>query len=241
MTTTLMETVKLERKKEHQVYLDKDGVKLPGCTTVLGILDKPALINWSAKVEREELSKCYENGSPIPEKLFYLTKRDSAADIGTLAHFLAQCYLEHKTPDLSDYTEDEIKKAELAFNNFLTFWESSGFQMVHSELQLSHNALRYGGTVDLIAKNQNGELVLLDIKTSNRLYKQTYGLQVAGYKLLWEHHNTTPISKCIILRIGKDSAMEFEVYEIPPTDMYSFCNTFQQLVPFYHAFKALPK
>lgn len=33
--------------KVHTKYISKDGEQVPGVTTILGILSKPALIHWS--------------------------------------------------------------------------------------------------------------------------------------------------------------------------------------------------
>ena len=69
---------------------------------------------------------------------------------------------------------------------------------------MSHK-YKFGGTPDAIGRNTNGELVLLDWKTSNGVYSD-YLLQLAAYKALWEEENPDkPITGGFyILRFSKD-------------------------------------
>lgn len=32
--------------KAHQVYKNREGKRVPGCTTITGVLNKPALVPW---------------------------------------------------------------------------------------------------------------------------------------------------------------------------------------------------
>ena len=54
------------------IYKNSKGELLPGVTTIIGQLDKPALVQWAWKLGKE--------GKDWREE------RDSAGDIGTLVH-----------------------------------------------------------------------------------------------------------------------------------------------------------
>ena len=61
------------------MYKNKDGVRLPGVTTITGIEDKPALKYWGNKIGLQGI-----------EIRNYV---DGLARIGTLAHYLAECHV----------------------------------------------------------------------------------------------------------------------------------------------------
>jgi len=179
----------------HRKYINKEGKEVPGVTTVIRLLARPALIHWA-----------WEQGC---RGLDYRRVRNKASDIGTLAHYLIECEIKGEEPDTSEYSEKDIDKAENAFLAWLEWKDSKGkIETIASEIPLVSEEYQYGGTLDWVIK-QNGNIILVDFKTSNRLYDEmTY--QLAAYKHLWnENHPDEKISECYILRIGKEDG-EFE-------------------------------
>lgn len=74
-----------------------DDKPIPGVTTILNVISKPALMPWVAKMcgvwlsLEENLSRVREKDADVPAlvkemKGNYRRRRDEAADIGTLAH-----------------------------------------------------------------------------------------------------------------------------------------------------------
>ena len=74
-----------------------DGKKLTGVTTILGVISKPALLQWSANMAVESIkSEIYDLGlMPLRTKLdaifetakkAYIVKRDKAGELGTDVH-----------------------------------------------------------------------------------------------------------------------------------------------------------
>ena len=49
MMSTSEQTI-IDRSKQHGPYLLKDKTRVPGVTTITGILDKPALKTWANKI-----------------------------------------------------------------------------------------------------------------------------------------------------------------------------------------------
>jgi len=179
----------------HRRYMNKEGIQVPGVTTILSLLAKPALIHWA-----------WEQGC---QGLDYRKVRDKASDIGTLAHYLIECEIKGEEPDISEYSEKDIDKAENAFLAWLEWKDSKGkIETVASEIPLVSERYQYGGTLDWVLK-QNGNVILVDFKTSNRVYDEmTY--QLAAYQHLWNENNPDKkIKECYILRIGKENG-EFE-------------------------------
>jgi hypothetical protein len=219
-----MNTVKLDRHKEHQKYFLADGTQVPGGSTISKLGDDPAaLIHWAWKLGCE--GKNYRDVSK------------EACDIGTLAHFYIECFLNQQVADLSDYTQEERDKALLCYHKFLDWWDGEELEVVATEIQLVNEAFRYGGTIDLIAKRKNGDHVLIDFKTSKKI-SESYWRQAPGYAGLWKCHQAedkTDIKSHAILRIGKDDG-EFEV--VWREDLSKEWNVFQKQVELYWAMKS---
>lgn len=104
-----MNLVKSSAKKAqaHIVYKLKDGTRVPGVTTLTGVMDKPALVPWANRLGLERIK--------VREYV------DDLAQIGRLAHYMVQCRVESMIkgdevkPDLSDYTPNQIDLAENGF------------------------------------------------------------------------------------------------------------------------------
>jgi hypothetical protein len=222
-----MEKTKLVRNAPHQKYHLSDGTQVPGGSTICKIGDDAgALIHWAWNLGREGKD--------------YRKERDKAADIGTVAHFLIECFLNNQVADLSDYGQEDIDKALLCYNKFVDWWDEQNLEKVATEIQLVNEAHKYGGTIDLIARNQQNEYILIDFKTSKRI-SDSYWRQCAGYAQLWNSCITEPFqhSKIVnhaIVRIGKEEQGDFEV--IWREDLSKEWFVFQKQVELYWAMQA---
>jgi hypothetical protein len=215
-----MEKVKLVRNAPHQKYHLADGTQVPGGSTICKIGDDAgALIHWAWDLGKRGLD--------------YRKERDKAADIGTLAHFMIECMLNNQVADLSDYDEADIAKALVCYTKFLDWWEIQNLKVVATEIQLVNEEFRYGGTIDLIAVDDDGEYVLLDFKTSKKI-SESYWRQCAGYAALWEANNDgKKITNHAIVRIGKQEEGDFEV--VWKEDLSKEWLVFQRQVDLYWA------
>jgi hypothetical protein len=70
---------------------------------------------------------------------------------------------------------------------FAEFWNTHKPKLIQSEYHIFSDEHKFAGTIDLVLEI-NGELWLLDIKTSNNLHT-TYELQLAAYSVAWNEHN----------------------------------------------------
>jgi len=164
-------------------YRCSDGKQVPGVTTIIGrFKDSSALLYWAFEqgksCERGEIAKLYD-------------KRDEAADAGTLAHSMVEAHLDGLDPYAvcMDGQPDEIKRAaRLGFENYLAWSTNNHLEVIHQEVPLVSETHRFGGCLDAIAIDANGNLCLLDWKTSNGVYAD-YILQLAAYKILWEENH----------------------------------------------------
>jgi len=182
------------KTKAHIRYKNKEGKIVPGATTITNILNKPALIKWANRLGLQGIDS---------DKY-----RDEMADIGILAHYLTMMHLRKEEPDISEYSQANIDKAENCLLSFYAWEKSNPLKPILLEQPLVSERYQYGGTIDLLAKI-NGDLVLIDFKTGKALYSEaTY--QVAAYKQLLHEANYS-VGRVILLRIGRDESEGFEI------------------------------
>jgi hypothetical protein len=181
------------KAKAHTRYELKDGTRVPGVTTVIGILNKPALVPWANRI-----------GLAGIDVRKYV---DDKAAIGTLAHHMAMCNLKGEKPDTSDYSANQISQAETCFIKFLDWKKGLKIEPIIVEDPLVSEIHSFGGTPDLLAKI-NRELTLVDLKTGKGIFPEM-ALQLGGYEILIEELNYQVVNK-IIVRIGRDEEEGFE-------------------------------
>ena len=178
-----------EGTKAHQRYKTKTGIIVPGVTTILNLLNKPALVYWAWNLGMQG-----EDYRKITTK---------AADIGTIAHYLVECHLKNKTPDLQDYSPRTVEQAQCAYQNFEHWWAGQQYKVVGVEIQLVSDEHLYGGTIDCIAQRPDGKYDLLDVKTSKGVYDEMK-YQLAAYWHMWEENNPDkPLRNTCIIHLNK--------------------------------------
>lgn len=170
-------------------YFNKDGGRLPSVTTILGrFKESGALMKWAYTTGREH-GNLEARGLPCPQSLYEVSGK--AADIGTAAHAMVEAYIKGENPKtmlsyLALSSEDRLR-AESSFNSYLNWASMSKLEVIEQEMPMTSEVYQFAGTPDAIGK-VNGELCLVDWKTSNAVYAD-YLLQIAAYKWLWEENN----------------------------------------------------
>lgn len=191
------------KTKQHTVYKTSNGKRVPGVTTILGVLNKPALIPWANKLGLQGIDSSK-----------YV---DTMASIGTCAHYMVQCFFEDAKPDLSEFSQKEISLAENCLLSFYSWIKDQKITAAVSEMKLVSEIHKYGGTCDIVC-NLNGVDTLIDIKTGKGIYDEHF-FQLAGYKLLLEE-NGIDVKQIVILRIGRDETEGFEIRTVENTKSY---------------------
>lgn len=181
------------RSKIHTVYKNKAGIRLPGVTTVLNIMAKPALIHWAWDLGRKGID--------------YRVHRDELADIGSLTHDMILCHLKGKKWDDSEYSKKQIDKAENCFLSYLAWEKQHDIKPELLEMPLISEKYQYGGKFDFFGLI-DGVLTLLDFKTGKRLYNE-HMYQLAGYRQLLTENGYIP-HQHMLLNIGRDETEKFE-------------------------------
>jgi hypothetical protein len=173
-----------------------DGEKVPGTTTVIGrFKESGGLLQWAFKQGQSGASSLYE-------------QRDKAADIGTAAHAMIEAKLNGDDPmetlhKLLPKDSDDAAKAINAFDMYLKWEKQTGIKMLskYQEIQFVSPQYKFGGTPDAIGEI-DGEIVLLDWKTSNGVY-QDYIIQLAAYRHLINDGLRMDTGKPLDLKVSK--------------------------------------
>lgn len=161
-----------------------DGEKVPGVTSVIDVLDKPALRQWyaneAAKRVVDEWDRIVRMAPSERLEFVKYGARDTmraAALRGTEIHALG-----HKlaTGEEGVDVPDEHRGPVEAYARFLDRWE---VEPIAAETPLVNTRYRYAGTADLWARigRRDNVLALLDVKTGKGVYSET-GLQLAAYR-----------------------------------------------------------
>lgn len=181
----LKPTVGLWRDSYHRYYYNGAG-PFPSVTTILGIIDRPQLIEWakretarSAVKHLEMLSTMLLQGGEeatvawlkqIPDY-----KADVAGDFGTRVHAVAEQLARGQEvallPELEPYVE--------AYRGFLA---DHHVKVYATERLVFNTRYGYGGTYDLAAEVDGTPDVLLDIKSGRTAGYPEEELQLAGYR-----------------------------------------------------------
>ena len=153
----------------------------------------------------------------------YIVK--NAAEEGTQVHEMIEAYLngeelkflEHGRPMYSPNIWQ-------MFLRFVDFWEEYKPTLIEAEIHLFSDELKIAGTCDMVCEI-NGELWVIDFKTSNHL-QTTYDLQTAIYAKCFEECFGKKVDRTGVLwlksskRRAKKDKMQgkgWEMYESPRT------------------------
>ena len=211
-----------KKVKVHTVYKNKEGVRVPGVTTALGILNKPALIYWAWDLGIQGID--------------YKTFRDDKADIGTLTHLMALCYEKQEKPDTDYFTQAQIDLAETCFLKYLDWRDKQKIESIFLEKQSVSEMYQYGGTLDNYCL-LDGVPTLIDYKTGKAIYTEQF-YQLAAYKNLLEEEGNK-VDQCIILRLGRNEEEGFETKTM--TDLSKQFEVFLSCLKIYQLGKEIKR
>lgn len=217
-------TEKVGNVKAKVQYRRLDGSTVPGVTTVLGILNKPALVPWANDLGLQG----------IDVRLYV----DKMANIGTLAHYLIECDLKEETPVLDIYAPEEINLAENCLLSYYEWKKKHNPKVIASELRLVSEQHGFGGTVDLYCEI-DGERWLVDFKTGRAIYPEMI-TQLAAYARLLVEHNKL-VDKTQILRIGRDETEGYEEQVKTKDELHPHWLKFKHCLAIYELDKLIRK
>lgn len=165
-----------------------DGKPVPSVTTILGVLDKPAIPKWAAKTVAEyvaanpdgieTLRSLGEGGMVKALAEIPWQRRDDAASRGTTIHDYADRLLQGEDVDVDD---DMVPIVEHA----LQFLEDWAIDPIYTEVSVAHRKDWWAGTADLFAtyadpNSGHTGTGIFDWKTGKAMYPE-YAWQLNAY------------------------------------------------------------
>lgn len=201
-------------KNGRRYYKDPITLKrVPSVTTIIGVLSKPLLVPWAAKVSAEYAVDNWPELSRLPYeqrvnaiKAAHRIKRDDAANLGDSIHIYAEAYLKGEpTPPITDENESAI-------GALLGFFDMFRPELLGAEISV-WSERGYAGTFDLLAKIA-GETWLLDYKTGKGIYPEV-GLQLSalghGDRILNDELDVMPtIDRYGVIHVRPDHEVDGE-------------------------------
>jgi len=167
-------------------YLDADGQRVTGATTILGAAAKDALINWAASATAEAAVNRWDELAVMPPaaRLKVLQgaryeEKDRAANRGHEVHNAGERLVHGEPVEVAPEIEDHVR----AYAQFLDRFK---VQPVHVEFSVASYRYGYAGTADLIADLTIPRIgrrrMLLDLKTNRSGIFGETSLQLSAYR-----------------------------------------------------------
>ena len=172
--------------KRHVYHLD--GKHVPGVTTILGVLDKPAIPKWAAGQVAEYVADNPDGvetlrqmgRGPMVQALKNLPwqKRDDAGVRGNILHDYAEALLNGEEVEVDD---EHVPVME----NALAFMDEWRIEPILVEAAVASREHWWAGTLDLIAKYRHPRtghegVAIMDWKSGKALYAE-FAWQLNAY------------------------------------------------------------
>lgn len=210
--------------KSHFYQIGDDETWYPGVTTVLSVLNKPALIPWAVKMCSEnikdyltehainriltpgEIEKACEAGKNI-----YKKKASEAADIGTRVHQAIDSIIKGEKKDIPEDIRAGV-------DGFLAWNASNSIKIELGDTRLGSKLFGYGGSLDFVGFDGN-EAVIFDIKTTKKRKDRDHGiypeaaLQLSSYAVAFRETYGIPVKAVYGLWLNKEKP-EFKAVKI---------------------------
>ncbi|MBV9805183.1 MAG: hypothetical protein JO130_18440 [Solirubrobacterales bacterium] len=206
-----------------------NGSPAVSVTTALGILNKPALPHWSARVTAEGAWKmAHRKGYKMPDtsRQFiddlkhhgydHRSQTNAAAGRGVDVHAVWENWNSRKEiPNASDYPEDRRGYIR-AMSKFIMEHQPACSE---SEIVVGSAEHGFAGRLDtvVVMGTQNGP-AMIDVKTSKAVYPESHYPQLAGYELARRECGLPPTERQGILRVGTDGEYEVRWSDAEPED-----------------------
>lgn len=174
---------------------------LVSVTTVLNVISKGALMNWSAKLAAERAMESedtwhaieQEEGREAARKWISSAAREYTRKrqlLGSAVHHLCENHGDHNDDVLSKHAwfaremggdvGRNMKQIEAHYEQYKRFTDECAPRIIEQERTVANIEQGYAGTLDLICE-MGGKTYIGDIKTSPRVYETT-ALQLAAYR-----------------------------------------------------------
>ena len=204
-------------------YLDSNNKPVPSVTTVLSgtSKSKDGLLQWRNRVGEEEAERIIKQST----------------DIGTAVHEAIENYLNGKSWDNFEETQDQLLAQKIS-HKFIKDGLNGITDVWGLEVGLLLDNL-YAGTADCVGEYQ-GIPTLIDFKTAKKIKKrewiEDYFLQGCAYANAHNVMFDTNISQIAILMVDRD--LIYKKFVIKESEFTHYTNIWKKkLLQFHNSFK----
>lgn len=220
-------------------FYEVDGAKFPSVTAILGSVNKPALVPWAAKQEREMIYSAIRGlihdadvkranfmlslEAAVGREKAHVKELSKAATIGSEAHARIEWLLRRELKQAVGTEPACGEKALWASMAWEDWQKASNFSVNLTEEVVYSKRYGYAGTLDFAGQiDHEGQRihVVSDIKTGRAVYKEAH-LQIAayGHALVEMGHADVMPAGCIVRLPKVEDDPAFEVVVISPEQM----------------------
>ena len=219
--------VELSFDSSRHIYF-VDSKIVYGVTSIVDILNKPALLYWAVNQAVDFLRANWQPGKAYDEvqikglledaKKAHQIKKDKTADVGTMIHDWLESYVKARIEKKPVPKRPINKKMQNAIDGFFNWAKKNKVQLIASEQKIYSRKFKYAGTFDLDAM-VNGKRTIIDFKTGKALYPEMF-LQAAAYLQAKEEEIGKKYDGgVIILRLSQeDKEKEIVSFEVKQVD-----------------------
>lgn len=218
------------RDTDHAYFYD--GKKMTGCTTILGVLNKPALIGWASRMAVDYVKEHaeYTPETPDGEVLYYHAtpelldlaqkawsqKRDDRAGEGKGLHALIEEYIGLMIKDQGgkpmEMNDDPTHKWA-SINKFIEWAQSGSITFLSSEEKFYSKSLFVAGTADFTF-TKDGKRFIGDVKNKKKIWSREPMAQCAGYAIMSEEMGSEPYEGYCVVRVWEDEIEPLWSYDV---------------------------
>jgi len=185
---------------------DRDYVSV---TTFLGIIAKPFLYGWNAKMEREYIRFLIEDeGYGLAQVLEVLNARPKKKPYGAQLYMKQTSDKGNKIHKAIDYTLKDLKLPKLnkleqkLYDKWLEWWKAQGYELQGAEQIVRSKKHGYAGTLDFRFLWNMGSKIG-DWKTGKNHYEE-HTLQNLAYQAALEEETTLRAEGGVLVYIPED-------------------------------------
>lgn len=211
----------------NKVYINSKGERVMRVSEVIRRLAKSQLLIWANMLGFKGVS--------------YKGELDRTANIGSLAHDVAEAYADPHKIAIIDYDayniSDDISKKEAtnAIESFVQWYKGmkkrfgKKFNILHTEYVVVGESL--GGTIDCILEDweDSSKVIFADYKTSGGFYLTQF-LQLAAYVIIYEEiYGKNTVGGIMVVRLDKKHGKRAEAKLIRRKKLNLFMTMFESL------------
>lgn len=240
------------KESTHRTKVIDDGqMTRPGSvTTILGVLNKPALVEWGVRCCADftyaELTELFKKPSFCPADVFKIVEasrqahnriKQEAADIGTAAHNYLRDYWRARVQNTDiPGIPTESPETKNCITAALDWFSDHHVKPILIERPLYSRKYKFTGRPDLIAEI-DGSPATLDYKSTKAIWPEIW-LQLSPYAFMYNEEFGLPVETRWALRLDKLTG-EFEDKKHLPDTMAADMDSFLCCLTIYERMKHL--